>query len=102
MSKAMTAHDALVSGKFLTVQFIKKNGEVRTVKARHGVKKYLRKGAVEKHDSTKYVLLWTKPEGSRIYNAPRLINRNKILCIKAEGYEVKTNINSKYAKLIQA
>ena len=102
MSKSMSTYEALVSGKFLTVQFIKKNGEVRTVKARHGVKKYLRNGAVEKHDSAKYVLLWTKPEGSRIYNAPRLINRAKILCIKAEGYEVKTNIRSAYAKLIQA
>ena len=103
MSKSsMSTFEAVTSGKFVTVQFIRKDGTVRTVKALYGVKKYLRPGATSKHDKKKYILVWIRENGDKRYNKPRLINRAKILAIRAEGYEVKSNIKSAYAKLIQA
>lgn len=35
-------------------------------------------------------------------NAPRLIRRDSILAIRAEGYDVRMNPRSEYAKTIKA
>ena len=102
MKHANTTLQAITSGKFATIQWVKNNGEVRTVRALYGVKKYLKPGAVEKHDQSKYVLVWTRPDGEKRYNAPRLIRRDSILHIRAEGYDVRMNPRSAYAKTIKA
>ena len=103
MSKVSnTTLQAITSGKFATIQWVKNNGEVRTVRALYGVKKYLKPGAIEKHDQTKYILVWTRQDGEKRYNAPRLIRRDSILGIRAEGYDVRMNPRSDYAKTIKA
>ena len=102
MKNSNTTLQAITSGKFATIQWVKNNGEVRTVRALYGVKKYLKPGAQPKHDDQKYVLVWTRQDGEKRYNAPRLIRRNSILAIRAEGYEVRTNPRSEYAKTIKA
>ena len=102
MKHANTTMQAITSGKFATIQWVKNNGEVRTVRALYGVKKYLKPGAVEKHDQTKYILVWTRPDGENLYNVPRLIRRDAILHIRAEGYSVGVNHRSAYAKTIKA
>lgn len=102
MKHANTTLQAITSGKFATIQWVKNNGEVRTVRALYGVKKYLKAGAVEKHDQSKYILVWTRQDGEKRYNAPRLIRRDSILSIRAEGYSVGVNHRSAYAKTIKA
>lgn len=103
MSHAQNTLQAITSGKFLTIQWIKKNSKVSTHSARFGVKKYLKnKNSVPKHDSEKYILVWCREDGGLRFNQPRLIARDKILAIKAEGYRVEVNISSPWAKMIQA
>lgn len=103
MSYANTAIQAITSGKFLTIRWVKKDGKVSTHSARFGVKKYLKnKNSVPKHDSEKYILVWCRESGGLRFNQPRLIARDKILAIKAEGYNVRVNIFSPWKKMIQA
>lgn len=103
MSHANTTLQALISGKFVTVQWKKKNGEVSTHSARYGVKKYLKSAdSKTKHNPEVYVLLWTREKGGLKFNAPRLVKRDSILAIKAEGYRVEVNISSPWAKMITA
>ena len=96
--------EALNSGKFVTVQWVKNNGTVRTVSARAGVKKYIKGTGKPMSEQTKrdYVLLWTRETGGKKFNQARLIRRNSILAIRAEGFKVETNKCSSYAKMIQA
>ncbi len=101
--QANTTTQAIESGKFLSIQWIKKNGEVSTHSARDGVKKYLKSAnSKPKHDPKKYILIWAREIGGLKFNQPRLIARDKILAIKAEGYRVEVNISSQWAKMIQA
>lgn len=99
-----SAFEALTSGKFLTVQWVKNNGTVRTVSARAGVKKYLKGTGKAMSEKTRqeYVLLWTREAGGLRFNQPRLIRRDSILAIKAEGFRVESNPRSNYAKMIRA
>lgn len=99
-----TTFDALNSGKFLTVQWRKNNGEVRTVSARANVKKYLKGTGKPASDKVKeeYILLWAREKGGLKFNQPRLIRRDSILEIRAEGFKVETNLRSDYAKMIKA
>lgn len=103
MSHAQNTLQAITSGKFLTVQWVKKNGEISTHSARFGVKKYLKStNSKTKHNAEKYILVWCRETGGLRFNQPRLIARDKILAIKAEGYNVRVNISSPWAKMIQA
>lgn len=96
--------EALTSGKFVTVQWRKKNGGVRTVSARAGVKKYLKGTGKPTSEKVKeeYILLWTREKGGLKFNQPRLIRRDSILAIRAEGFKVESNPHSDYAKMIKA
>lgn len=61
---------------FVTVTFVKQNGEVRTMNCRIGVTKHL-KGGVSKLDPNQYVTVYDlKSEGYRA------INRDTILEVK--------------------
>lgn len=102
MAHSTTTAQAITSGKFLTIQWVKKNGEVSTHSARFGVKKYLKSvNSKAKHDQNKYILVWCREDSGLRFNQPRLIARDKILAIKAEGYRVEVNISSPWAKMIQ-
>ena len=99
-----TTFEAMNSGKFLTVQWRKNDGTVRTVSARAGVKKYLKGTGKPASDKVKdtYILLWTRDPGGLRFNQPRLIRRDSILAIRAEGFKVESNLRSDYAKMIRA
>lgn len=102
MTQSQNSFQAITSGKFVTIQWIKNDGSVRTVRALHGVKKYLKPGAQSKHNKEKYILVWTRQSGQKKYNSPRLICRDSILAIRAEGFKVETNVSSLYSKTIKA
>ena len=63
-------------GKFFTVEFIKKDGSVRVINGRLGVKKYL-KGGESKLDANKYITIF-----DMALKQYRAINRATILSVK--------------------
>ena len=63
-------------GKFFTVEFIKKDGSVRVINGRLGVKKYL-KGGESKLDASKYITIF-----DMMLKQYRAINRSTILSVK--------------------
>jgi len=73
--------ESVKSGKTFTITFIKKNGEVRVMNARLGVKKHL-KGGTLKYDPSKYNLLGCYDMQSGGY---RMINFDTITEIKVGG-----------------
>lgn len=101
MAQAQNTLEAITSGKFLTIQWVRRSGEVRTEYVRFGVKKYQHLSA-PRHDEMKYLVVWCREPGGKLYNKPRLVRRDAILNIRAEGYIVGVNPRSAYAKLIQA
>lgn len=55
----MTNIKEIVSnGRFFTVKFTKKNGEIRTMLARTGVKKYL-KGGVNRNSNPNHLIVYS-------------------------------------------
>lgn len=72
-------------GKFVTVEFIKKDGSLRTINGRLGVKKYL-KGGVSKLDPKEFITIYSMAD-----KGYRAINRDTILSVTVEGYTVTKN-----------
>ena len=88
--------NALVqTGQFCTVTFIKENGEIRTINGRTGVKKYLKGYQRSAKAEALYLLVWTR-DGSRKFDAPRNIARDRIISIKAHGIKAQRNNLSEY------
>ena len=95
----MSANLSIDNGLFCTVTFIKNNGDIRTINGRTGVIKY-KKNSTGKNYSEKYILVYTRATSKR-FDSPRLINREKIVSIKAQGVSMQENKESAYAKLIR-
>lgn len=70
-------------GRFLTVEFIKKDGSVRKINGRLGVKKYL-KGGSAKLDLNKYIVIFDLKK--RDYRA---INKSSILSVNTTGLKIE-------------
>ena len=97
---AKIAQSLAATGQFCTVTFIKENGEIRTINGRTGVKKYIKgTGERSKETQAKYLLVWTR-NGSRRFDAPRNIARDRIISIKAHGVLAKKNNLSEYAQYV--
>lgn len=73
----------LVKGKFFSVQFVKKNGEIRKMLARLGVKKYL-KGGQKGYDYDNLLTVYDVKK-----KAYRTININTLMKIKANGKTIE-------------
>ena len=71
----------LTNGKFFGVTFIKKDGTIRKMNCRLGVKKYL-KGGVLKYNPSDYNLI---PVYCFVKNSYRMININTIQELKVGG-----------------
>ena len=99
---AKNSFQAITSGKFLTVSWVCRDGHVATYSARYGVKKYLKGTGKVRHNPDTHILVWCREQGGLRFNQPRLIARDSILAIKAEGFRVEVNICSPWAKMIQA
>jgi hypothetical protein len=67
------------NGKFFTVEFVKKDGSIRKMNARLGVKKHLRGGECTL-DREKFLIVFDMQS-----NGYRAINRESILSVSCEG-----------------
>jgi hypothetical protein len=94
---AIVSNTLVSTGCFCTVTFLTNDGEVRTINGRTGVKKYL-KGTGKRTEATNnnYFLVYTR-NGSRSFDAPRNIAKNRIISIRAHGIRAEKNNNSIYA-----
>lgn len=98
MSKINSA--LIPSGKFVTVTFVTNDGNIRTINGRTGVTKYLKNGKpLSDRARSKYFLVYTR-NGSKLFDTPRMINKNTIKAIKAEGIKAETNYFSQYSKTV--
>ena len=66
-------------GRFVTVEFVKKDGTVRTLTGRMGVKKHL-KGGVSTLDPNQYITIFDVRK-----LAYRAVNRSTILSVSING-----------------
>jgi hypothetical protein len=66
-------------GKFVTVTFKKKDGSIRTLTGRSGVKKYL-KGGKSTLDPNKFFILYSVQD-----KGYRAIAKDRILAVKSHG-----------------
>ena len=71
------------NGRFLTVEFMKKDGSLRKINGRLGVKKYLRGGNTTL-DNNKFIIIYDlKSKGYRA------INKNSILSVFTTGLRIE-------------
>lgn len=70
-------------GKFVTVDFIKKDGTFRTLTGRMGVTKHL-KGGTSNVDPAKFITIY-----DTVNKGYRSINRESIQAVRAAGLQVK-------------
>ena len=96
---AKIAQSLAQTGQFCTVTFVKENGEVRTINGRTGVKKYSKGYQRSAKAEALYLLIWTR-NGSKAFDAPRNIARDRIISIKAHGVLAKKNNFSEYAQYV--
>jgi hypothetical protein len=67
------------SNKFMSVTFIKKDGEVRTINGRLNVKKYLRGGKATV-DTSKFLIMYSLQD-----KGYRAIAKDRILSVSTDG-----------------
>ena len=96
---AKIAQSLASTGQFCTVTFIKEDGTVRTINGRTGVKKYSKGYQRSAKAEALYLLVWTR-NGSKAFNAPRNIARDRIISIKAHGIMANKNHFSDYAQYV--
>lgn len=73
------------NGKFVAVTFIKKDGSMRTINGRLGVKKYL-KGGKSNLDASKFITIYSMAD-----NGYRAVSRDTIQSVTLEGVTVTKN-----------
>ena len=66
-------------GKFVTITFRKKDGSIRTITGRSGVKKYL-KGGKSTLDPDKFFVLYSMAD-----QGYRAIAKDRVLAVKSHG-----------------
>jgi hypothetical protein len=69
------------NGKFISVTFVKKDGSIRVLVGRLGVKKHL-KGGESTLDADKYITIFDTQNGGY-----RAINRDTIQSVRIDGVE---------------
>lgn len=72
-------------GKFVTVDFIKKDGTLRTINGRLGVTKYL-KGGKSNLDANQFITIYSMAD-----KGYRAIDRETIQSVTIEGVTIKRN-----------
>jgi hypothetical protein len=83
------------TGQFCSVTFITKAGDIRKVNGRTGVNKYSKGTAKSTVNHDKFFLVYTR-SGSKFFDAPRAIDKAKIISIKAHGIRAEKNKDSIY------
>ena len=72
-------------GKFITVNFIKKDGTTRTLNGRIGVTKHL-KGGVSTVNTDKYLVVY-----DTVNTGYRSVNKDTIVSVTCEGLTINNN-----------
>ena len=86
------------TGKFVTITFFTKSGDIRKLNGRTGVNKYS-KGGKPTVDLSKFFIVYTR-KGSIKFDAPRVVNKNSIISIRASGIKAEKNVESAYASTL--
>ena len=98
--------DLIPTGKFVTVEFITKRGEISRYNGRTGVKKYLK--GVTKNDAdsfatsmTKqgYFVLWVR-RGGVTFDSVAMVPKNRIVRLIAGGVVLYENKQSRYSRTV--
>ena len=96
--------ELIPTGKFITVEFINKRGEVSRYNGRTGVKKYLAgRGAAETiardNVTSDYFILWVRRAGVK-FDSVAMIHKRRIVKLSAGGVLLWQNKTSHYAKTV--
>lgn len=96
--------ELIPSGKFVTVEFVTKAGELRKYNGRTGVKKYLvMKGSAETiardNKTSEYFILWVRRGGIK-FDTVAMVHKRRIVKISAGGVVLWQNKASRYAKTV--
>ncbi len=89
MNKSLIALLKQTNGRFFTVTFTKKNGEVRTMNCRLGVKKFLKNGDTVNRSITdikepkQYLNVWDNTK-----RAYRSVNMETIIAVQVDGMTI--------------
>jgi len=86
MNKFINSILAATDGKFFTVVFIKKDGTLRTMNCRTGVKKHL-KGGVSTLDASQYLTVYDLQAGGY-----RAVNYSTIQSVTCQGVTITNNL----------
>jgi len=86
VTNAEAVNEIRKSRGFMGVKFVKKDGSIRTLNCRLGVKKHLRGGKDTTHHIPKYITVWSRHD--REY---RKINANTILAVTTRGNRFEVN-----------
>ena len=86
MNKFINSILATTEGKFFTVVFVKKDGTVRTMNCRTGVKKHL-KGGVSTLDASQFLTVYDLQSAGY-----RAVNYSTIQSVTCNGVTITNNI----------
>ena len=92
--------DLIPTGKFVTVEFINKYGELRRYNGRTGVKKYLKHTGFKSAETRKkYFVLWIRRDSQR-FDGITMIDKTKIIRLSAGGVVLWSNQDSQHMKTV--
>lgn len=91
--------ELIPTGKFVTVEFINKRGEISRYNGRTGVKKYLRLANFSHTEQGDYFVLWVRRAGVK-FDSVAMIHKRKIVKLSAGGVVLWQNKASRYAKTV--
>lgn len=87
------------TGKFVTMEFINKRGEVSRYNGRTGVKKYLKLANFSNAEQGDYFILWVRRAGIK-FDSVAMVHKRRIVKLSAGGVVLWQNKSSRYAKTI--
>lgn len=91
--------ELIPSGKFVTVEFINKRGEISRYNGRTGVKKYLRLANFSHAEQGDYFILWVRRGGIK-FDSVAMVHKRRIVKLSAGGVVLWQNKASHYAKTV--
>ena len=91
--------ELIPSGKFVTVEFITKAGELRKYNGRTGVKKYLKHSNIANAGRGDYFILWVRRGGVK-FDSVAMIHKRRIVKLSAGGVVLWKNKSSRYTKTV--
>ena len=91
--------ELIPSGKFVTVEFVNKRGEISRYNGRTGVKKYLKFADFSHAEQGDYFVLWVRRAGVK-FDSVAMIHKHRIVKLSAGGVVLWQNKSSKYSKTV--